>query len=118
MWSKCSTLLPFGLSIRSVDVDQILPNMIGMVLQLSRTERMTSGCSKTVSNVIIGYLILSYEIKILLDLLPWLSTLDPFPEFDLSKKVILAKAPPKGTCPRKLCEIQGGLKLATTVSAL
>ena len=32
------------------------------------------------------------------------------PEFDLSKKVILVKAPPKETCPRKSCEIQGGAK--------
>ena len=30
------------------------------------------------------------------------------PEFDLSKKLILVKAPPKGTCPRNLCEIPGG----------
>ena len=32
----------------------------------------------------------------------------PPPEFDLSKKLILVKAPPKGTCPRNLCEIPGG----------
>ena len=40
--------------------------------------------------------------------LPWLSSLVPPPEFDLSKKVILVTAPPKGTCPRNLCEIPGG----------
>ena len=30
---------------------------------------------------------------------------------DLSNKFILVKASPKGTCPRNLCEIQGGSKL-------
>ena len=40
----------------------------------------------------------------------------PPPEFDPSKKLILVKALPKGTCPRKSCEIQGGgLNLTTTV---
>ena len=41
--------------------------------------------------------------------LPWLSTLVPPPEFHLSKKLILVKAPPKKTCPRNLCEIPGGV---------
>ena len=48
--------------------------------------------------------------------LPWLSSLVP-PEFDPSKKLILVKAPPKGTRLRKFCEIQeGGLNLRTTVN--
>ena len=43
----------------------------------------------------------------------------PPPEFDLSKKLILVTAPPKGTCPRKSCEIQGGgLNLTTTVKVI
>ena len=48
--------------------------------------------------------------------LPWLSSLVPPPEFDPSKKLILVKGLPKGTRPRKSCEIQGGgLNLTTTV---
>ena len=43
-------------------------------------------------------------------MLPYLSSLVP-PEFHLSKKLILVTAPPKGTCPRNLCEIPGGTKL-------
>ena len=31
----------------------------------------------------------------------------PLPEFDLSKKLFLVNAPPKETCTRKSCEIQG-----------
>ena len=45
-----------------------------------------------------------------------LDKFSPLPEFDLSKKLILVKAPPKETCPRKSCEIQGGgLNLSNTV---
>ena len=58
--------------------------------------------------------------KYILVRLPWLSSLvSPFPEFDPSKKLILVKGLPKGTCPRKSCEIQGGgLNLTTTVKRL
>ena len=53
--------------MRSTDVDQMLPNITGMFLRLSKTKSMTFGRSKTVSNIVIRCLIACEEINNLCD---------------------------------------------------
>ena len=47
----------------STNVDQVLPNILGMFLRLSNTKNMTFGRSKTVSNILIRCSIASDEIN-------------------------------------------------------
>ena len=49
--------------MRSTNVAQVLPNILEMFLRLSKTKRMTFGCSKTVSNILIRCSIASGEIN-------------------------------------------------------
>ena len=61
--------------MRSTDVDQMLPNITGMFLRLSKTKSMTFGRSKTVSNIIIRCLIASEEINSLCDFFDFVENL-------------------------------------------
>ena len=49
--------------MRPTDVDQMLPNITGMFMWLSKTKSMTFGRSKTVSNILIRCPIASDEIN-------------------------------------------------------
>ena len=49
--------------MRSADVDQMLPNIAGVFLRLSKTKSMTFGRSKTVSNILIRCPIISDDIN-------------------------------------------------------
>ena len=57
------------------DVDQVLPNITGMFLWLSKTKSMTFGRSKTVSNILIRCLIASFEVNTFCDLLDFVENL-------------------------------------------
>ena len=61
--------------MRSTDVDQVLPKMTGMFLGLSRTKSRTFGRSKTVSNILIRYLIASDKINTLNDFVDFVEKL-------------------------------------------
>ena len=50
--------------MRSIDVDQMLPNITGMFMWLSKTKSMTFGRSKTVSNILIRCLIASISVQV------------------------------------------------------
>ena len=53
--------------MRPTDVDQMLPNITGMFMRLSKTKSITFGRSKTVSNTLIRCPIASEEINSLCD---------------------------------------------------
>ena len=55
--------------MRSTSVDQVLPNIKGMFLGLSKAESMTFGRSITVLNILIQCPIASDKINSLLDFL-------------------------------------------------
>ena len=57
------------------DVDQVLPNITGMFLWLSKTKSMTFGRSKTVSNILIRSPIASDEVNTFCDLLDFVENL-------------------------------------------
>ena len=61
--------------MRSTDVDQMLPSIKGMFLRLSKTKSMTSGHSKTVSNILIRCPIALDEINTLCDFLDFVENL-------------------------------------------
>ena len=61
--------------MRSTDVDQALPKMSGMLLGLSRTESMTFGHCKTVSNILIRCFIVSDKINTLNDFVDFVEIL-------------------------------------------
>ena len=61
--------------MRSTDVDQMLPNITGMFMWLSKTKSMTFGRSKTVSNILIRCPIASEEINSLCDFLDFVENL-------------------------------------------
>ena len=59
-----------------------------------------------------SHIIHTNEMILLVASLAVVVKFSPHPlEFDLSKKLTLVNALPKGTCPRKLCEIPKGTKL-------
>ena len=77
----------------STDVDKMLPNMIEMLLQLSKTKQMTFGRSKTVSNILVrlvGCLIASDEINKLNDLVDFVEKLWIHPQ--TQKMLLLSEA--------------------------
>ena len=61
--------------MRSTDVDQMLPNITGMFLRLSKTKSMTFGRFKTVPNILIRCPIASDEINTLCDFLDFVENL-------------------------------------------
>ena len=61
--------------MRSTNVDQVLPNIIGMFLGLSKTKSMTIGRSKTVSNILIRCSMVSDEINNFCDFLDFMENL-------------------------------------------
>ena len=61
--------------MRSTDVDQMLPNITGMFMWLSKTKSMTFGRSKTVSSVLIRCPIASDEMNSLCDFLDFVENL-------------------------------------------
>ena len=61
--------------MRPTDVDQMLPNITGMFMWLSKTKSMTFGRSKTVSNILIRCPIASDDINSLCDFFDFVENL-------------------------------------------
>ena len=61
--------------MRPTDVEQMLPNITGMFMWLSKTKSMTFGRSKTVSNILIRCPIASDEINSLCDFFDFVENL-------------------------------------------
>ena len=83
MWSKMRLILRFlqvWFTMRSTNVDQVIPKMKRILLWLFGTKSMTFRRSKTVSNIFIGFLIASDEINNLCDFLDFVGKLWILPQ--------------------------------------